>query len=35
MAKFKIPTSDKYNDNPIVVTDPSVVPDQSLLFNSK
>ncbi|CAF0938632.1 unnamed protein product [Adineta steineri] len=35
MAKFKIPTDKKYTDNPTVVTDPSVVKDQSLLFNSK
>jgi hypothetical protein len=35
MAKFEIPSSEKFDDHPIVVTDPSVVPDQSLLFNSK
>jgi hypothetical protein len=35
MARFKIPTSEKFDDNPLVVIDPSVVPDQSLLFNSK
>ncbi|CAF1194292.1 unnamed protein product [Rotaria sordida] len=35
MAKFKIPTSEKFDDHPILVTDPSVVTDQSLLFNSK
>ncbi|CAF0778883.1 unnamed protein product [Rotaria sp. Silwood1] len=35
IAKFKIPTSEKFDDHPVLVTDPSVVTDQSLLFNSK
>jgi hypothetical protein len=35
MAKFKFPTDEKFDDHPIVVTDPSVVTNQSLLFNSK
>ncbi len=35
MAKFQIPTTEIFDDHSIVVTDPSVVPDQSLLFNSK
>ena len=35
MAKFQLPTSEKVDDYPTVVTDPSLVKDQSLLFNSK
>ncbi|CAF0869444.1 unnamed protein product [Didymodactylos carnosus] len=35
VAKFKIPTSDTYEDNPIVTTDPSAIQNRSLLFNSK
>jgi hypothetical protein len=35
MAKFEIPTSDKFDDHSVLVTDPTVVTDQSLLFNSK
>ncbi len=35
MAKFEIPTSEQFEDHPTIVTDPAVVPDQSLLFNSK
>jgi len=35
MAKFEIPTSEQFEDHPIIVTDPAAVPDQSLLFNSK
>ncbi len=35
MAKFKIPTSEQYDDHSIIVTDSSAVPDRSILFNSK
>lgn len=35
MAKFKLPTSDKFDDHTNVVIDPSAVQDQSVLFNSK
>ncbi|CAF4258469.1 unnamed protein product, partial [Rotaria sordida] len=35
MATFKIPTSEKFDDHSILVTDPSVVTEQSVLFNSK
>ena len=35
MAKFKFPTSADFDDHPVLVTDPSAVTDQSVLFNSK
>ncbi|CAF2488407.1 unnamed protein product [Rotaria sp. Silwood2] len=35
VAKFKIPKSEKFDDHPVLVTDPSVVTDQEVLFNSK
>ncbi|CAF4033079.1 unnamed protein product [Rotaria sordida] len=35
MATFKIRTSEKFDDHSILVTDPSVVTEQSVLFNSK
>ncbi|CAF4294128.1 unnamed protein product, partial [Rotaria sordida] len=34
MATFKIRTSEKFHDHSILVTDPSVVTEQSVLFNS-
>ncbi|CAF4162397.1 unnamed protein product [Rotaria sordida] len=34
MATFKIRTSEKFDDHSILVTDPSVVTEQSVLFNS-
>ncbi|CAM4752299.1 unnamed protein product [Rotaria magnacalcarata] len=35
MARFKIPTNQNFDDNSIVVTDPSSVTDQSVHFNSR
>ncbi|CAF0860410.1 unnamed protein product [Adineta ricciae] len=35
MAKFKFPTNADFDDHPVLVTDPSAVTDQSVLFNSK
>jgi endonuclease/exonuclease/phosphatase family metal-dependent hydrolase len=35
MAKFQIPTSEQFEDYSQIIIDPSAVPDQSLLFNSK
>jgi hypothetical protein len=35
MARFEIPQTSQYEDNPVVVTDPSAIADQSILFNSK
>ncbi|UJR37455.1 hypothetical protein I4U23_030158 [Adineta vaga] len=35
MAKFRFPTTKKFDDHSLVVTDPSLVTDQSILFNSK
>ena len=35
MARFEIPTNKQYKDNSVIVTDPSAVPDQSVLFNPK
>ncbi|CAF4314573.1 unnamed protein product, partial [Rotaria sordida] len=34
MATFKIRTSEKFDDHSILVTHPSVVTEQSVLFNS-
>ncbi|CAF4245820.1 unnamed protein product, partial [Rotaria sordida] len=34
MATFKILTSEKFDDHSILVPDPSIVTEQSVLFNS-